>query len=377
MSDYGLIIKNVYDGIQIDSKYRNYALWASGDSSNLSIPLTTAIPLIAYKIDAGFFCFGATIEPYEFSVKKGVSAADNWSNFALGTRFILYVDGGPDSTLIFTADQNNKSLMAGVTSKDSISTYSDLNAMFYLKSDNTFDMQVTEADSSVTIQAGTTYNIGDIFKITSHSDGSYNGSTIYYFYYNDTLLFTHTTTAVANYLGFGACIYNAGGSISHIKSYDTKIDYNQSITPSLEIYFEPTSYNTVPYGNGTDWLCFTEHSTEALPEYGLVVRNSNNDIVFSSGERYLKIFVLHAISFVSNGHQDVSVIDADNNFFISLPGKTIGYVQDGLHAFSAGMEKISSIQIRCSYNGAADDAVINSDPTQFPDYNGWLLEVGI
>jgi len=86
-------------------------------------------------------------------------------------------------------------------------------------------------------------------------------------------------------------------------------------------------------GGDIDWVIYT-HSNAVLPsdEYGLVVMNAAGEVCFSSEERYLKIKGVHQITNtwdtlteLGEAYLDVTVNDADNNYFILTPFNFYGY----------------------------------------------------
>jgi len=127
-----------------------------------------------------------------------------------------------------------------------------------------------------------------------------------------------------------------------------------------------------------DWVVFTEHHANSLPQYGLVIRNANNDVVFSSDERYLKFEGVYPISFLSSSHQDISVVDADNHYFFMTPHTEILYAQNGMHVYVAQLLKLSKTKIRTAYAVIGGLETTESNPVVTNDwtpYHGTLLEV--
>jgi len=64
------------------------------------------------------------------------------------------------------------------------------------------------------------------------------------------------------------------------------------------------------------WKLFTSGQVLSLPSYGLVIRNSSNEIVFSSADTWLKIKGVYSRLVAYGATSDVTVVDADNNYFI-------------------------------------------------------------
>jgi len=103
------------------------------------------------------------------------------------------------------------------------------------------------------------------------------------------------------------------------------------------------------------WAVFVEGTLNPLPSYGLVVRNPSGDVVFSSNERYFKIIDVYSLNVSEGGYVDVSVQDADNNYFVLYPYSY--YIESELaespeedvwisDVYILGMKKMSSTIVR-------------------------------
>jgi len=66
------------------------------------------------------------------------------------------------------------------------------------------------------------------------------------------------------------------------------------------------------------WKTYIPGYVQSLPTYGLIVRNSSNEIVFSSNDTWLKLKGVYSRSVAYGATSDVTVIDVDNNYFFYL-----------------------------------------------------------
>jgi len=70
------------------------------------------------------------------------------------------------------------------------------------------------------------------------------------------------------------------------------------------------------------WVVFREGQTLAAPsvDFGLIVRNASNQVVFHSNDQYFRILAVHTGNLTKGESPDtVSVISAANNYFMLLP----------------------------------------------------------
>ena len=78
--------------------------------------------------------------------------------------------------------------------------------------------------------------------------------------------------------------------------------------------------SAIVYSEGSHtiyWKLFKGDYTATLPTYGLIIKNSSNQIVFSSEDTWLKIVNVYSRSTsYTDGWIDITVSDADNNYFI-------------------------------------------------------------
>jgi len=158
-------------------------------------------------------------------------------------------------------------------------------------------------------------------------------------------------------------------------SYHTSYGLKQSGGNYTGVYFGD------PVNQPINWAVFTEQPVNTLPQYGLVIRNANNEVVFSSDERYLKFVGVYPISFLASSHQDISVVDADNNYFFMTPYAETGYAKNGMHVYPAQLLKLSKTKLRAAYampggtTTAESDPIITNDTSSWTPYHGTLLEV--
>lgn len=143
-------------------------------------------------------------------------------------------------------------------------------------------------------------------------------------------------------------------------------------------------------GGTIQWAMFINALSQSLPTYGLIVKNPSDEVVFSSDETYLKIIDVHSFSLspslVYGSWIDITVNDADNNYFILYPFSYFIDIEvdeedpptyDAL-MYPMGMKKISSTVIRI------DEFLLWKllDVGELdPDYSLWfdnckLIEVG-
>jgi len=117
-----------------------------------------------------------------------------------------------------------------------------------------------------------------------------------------------------------------------------------------------------------DWVIFTEEPANAMPDFGLVVKNAAGDVVFSSDERYFKIESVTSLSFDYTSYQDVTGIDADNNYFILVPH--LPWIETAT-IYWPGIKKISSSSLRVKHFSSGTGTGPYLDGT----YTGTLIEV--
>jgi len=63
------------------------------------------------------------------------------------------------------------------------------------------------------------------------------------------------------------------------------------------------------------WKTFIPGPVQALPTYGLIVRNPSNEVIFSSEDTWLKIKGVYTQSVAAGATSDVTVENADLNYF--------------------------------------------------------------
>jgi hypothetical protein len=129
---------------------------------------------------------------------------------------------------------------------------------------------------------------------------------------------------------------------------------NNNIFYRAMLYREYFYYSDCMCKDITDtinWIVFNVGIKNNLPTYGFVVRNSNNEVVFSSNEKFLKIKGIYTFT---NNFNDISVQDADNNYFLLYPFSWMLTVVTEYHAgcmdfqkehYSMGLIKNSSTSI--------------------------------
>ena len=96
--------------------------------------------------------------------------------------------------------------------------------------------------------------------------------------------------------------------------------------------------------NSIAWIVFVSGNVNAT-SYGLVVYNSSGEVVFSGDDNYMKIQSVYTGSL-----GNISVKDADNNYFILMPVFPMRYVGGGIPDqlivfFTMGLKKVNSTTI--------------------------------
>ena len=95
--------------------------------------------------------------------------------------------------------------------------------------------------------------------------------------------------------------------------------------------------------NSIAWIVFVSGNVNAT-SYGLVVYNSSGEVVFSGDDNYVKIQSVYTGSL-----GNISVKDADNNYFILMPVFPMRYDGGGEHPpvyfFTVGLKKVNSTTI--------------------------------
>lgn len=102
------------------------------------------------------------------------------------------------------------------------------------------------------------------------------------------------------------------------------------------------------------WKTFIPGPVQALPTYGLIVKNSSNEVIFSSEDTWLKIISVNTQAVYYNQSPatvDVTVSNADDNYFFLTDYSwfliTTGSPPIYSYAFYArGFKKINSTTIR-------------------------------
>jgi len=97
--------------------------------------------------------------------------------------------------------------------------------------------------------------------------------------------------------------------------------------------------------NSIAWIVFVPGNVNAIPSYGLVVYNSNGEVVFSGDDNYMKIQSVYTGSL-----GNISVEDADNNYFILMPVFPMkyaggGYTSPAVLFYTMGLKKVNSTTI--------------------------------
>ena len=100
---------------------------------------------------------------------------------------------------------------------------------------------------------------------------------------------------------------------------------------------------------------YVEGQVNSIPTYGLVIRNSSNEVVFHSNDTPMNIVGIYSDSLgygSGSGYKDQTVDDATNNYFILVPTfpQYINYVAagfyDDFYYYTRGLKKINSTTIR-------------------------------
>jgi len=108
------------------------------------------------------------------------------------------------------------------------------------------------------------------------------------------------------------------------------------------------------------WVCFRHSYTNALPTYGLIVRDASGNVIWHSADQYLKIVNVYTGTHTrSSGNTvDITVQDADNNYFCDISSLYCNYITHtytgpwwARHEYHRMMKKQSSTSIRlnCYY----------------------------
>jgi len=85
-----------------------------------------------------------------------------------------------------------------------------------------------------------------------------------------------------------------------------------------------SQYDNEGGANSIAWIVFVPGNVNVIPSYGLVVYNSNGEVVFSGDDNYMKIQSVYTGSL-----GNISVKDADNNYFILMPVFPMRYAGGG------------------------------------------------
>lgn len=117
-----------------------------------------------------------------------------------------------------------------------------------------------------------------------------------------------------------------------------------------------------------NWVLFTEDSANAIPIYGLVVRNNQGNVVFTSGEQYFKIESVTDLSYDYTSYQDVTVVDADN-YFILVPH--LPWIETAT-IYWPGILKLTSSSVRIKHFSPGSGTGPNLSGST---YTGVLIEV--
>ena len=96
--------------------------------------------------------------------------------------------------------------------------------------------------------------------------------------------------------------------------------------------------------NSIAWIVFVPGNVNAIPSYGLVVYNSNGEVVFNGDDNYMKIQSVYTGSL-----GNISVEDADNNYFILMPVFPMRYFvreqSPPIFLLTMGLKKVNSTTI--------------------------------
>ena len=148
-------------------------------------------------------------------------------------------------------------------------------------------------------------------------------------------------------------------------------------------YITATIEGQLDVSGTIQWLVFIDGLLNALPTYGLIVKNSSNEVVFSSNESYFKIKGIYSPSVSTGSYVNVTVNNADNNYFILYPysyyieSEWVEEIQAyGTTVFCMGIKKISSTVVRVgSFDVWTGETL--SDETDSDWYSSCkLIEVG-
>ncbi len=213
-----------------------------------------------------------------------------------------------------------------------------------------YGMIVKNSDDEIQID-------GEYQNYTLFDSGSFNfdttGSGMRFVNFTDT-----DKVPIYAFRPISSCFIGAG---HWIKSGD---DFTQIYTP-----MEKDETGTI------EWVLFTEGNTNALPEYGMVIKNAGGDVVFSSDEEYFKIVSINSVSHdrynQSTDYDDITGLDVDNNYFF-----LVHFVQDpyfeSFSGYYAGLKRLSSSSIRVASFSAG---TATGPAANFESYSGLLIEV--
>lgn len=101
-----------------------------------------------------------------------------------------------------------------------------------------------------------------------------------------------------------------------------------------------TNGYTLPY------LVFTESEVNEIPSgaYGLAVYNEYGNLVFHTNNKWCRLISFSSFSTPDvNSYVDITVEDADNNYFLLRP---LARASDGRYLYQVMMKKINSTTIR-------------------------------
>lgn len=122
------------------------------------------------------------------------------------------------------------------------------------------------------------------------------------------------------------------------------------------------------------WAVFLGGPVTTLPTYGLIVRNSSNEIVFSSNDKWLKIKGVYSGQAGLGVQVDVTVVSADN-YFLFMPfscGLEAGSPSWAYHM--RGIQKIDATTVRInSFIATVGYQIV--DQTWYDTYR--LIEIGV
>jgi hypothetical protein len=151
------------------------------------------------------------------------------------------------------------------------------------------------------------------------------------------------TKADANGWNKFSKFWEDAGSFTHVTIYNGNY-YHTGAEQSL---VEFTLY----------WRAYTPDYKETLPTYGMVVKNPDGDVVFSSEDQYLKIVDAYTGSCTwdfgsgeTPTYDDITVADADNNYFFltdwCADQRDEGAAPSDMIYSFRGFKKINSTTIR-------------------------------